>query len=58
MNMFMEETGKIPRGILVHGGASKLPPEIIEEAQKDPIVEIVSYRLEVNFMPLLITTGG
>jgi hypothetical protein len=58
MNKFMEETGKIPRGILVHGGASKLPPEIIDEARKHPSVEIVSYRLEVNFTPLLITTGG
>ena len=49
----MEEVGELPRGILVHGGASKLPYEIVYEARKAPVVEVVSYTLEVHFRPSL-----
>lgn len=46
-----DETTQNARGILVHGGAQKLRSEIKEEANKHPRVEIVNYRLEVNFTP-------
>ena len=49
-----EETGEEARGILVHGGAQKVPPNVIAEARKKPAVEIVSYSLEVNFKPSYI----
>jgi len=51
MKKLKEESGKIARGILVHGGAQKIPTKIISEAKKKPRVEIVSYSLEVNFRP-------
>lgn len=44
-----KEAGQKARGILVHGGAQKLSEEIIKEANKKPQVEIVSYRIDVNF---------
>lgn len=37
------------RGILVHGGAQKISREIKKEARKKPMVEIVSYRIRVDF---------
>lgn len=46
-----DETGQNARGILIHGGTRKLHPEIKEEAQKEPVVEIVRYKLEVDFTP-------
>lgn len=46
-----EETGDTTRGILVHGGARKLRPEVRREAEKSPPVETVKYRLEVDFAP-------
>ncbi len=51
MKRLKEETGEIARGILVHGGAQKIPAQVISEAMKKPPVEIVSYSLEVNFRP-------
>lgn len=45
------ETGQSARGILVHGGAQKLPHDVIQEARKEPVVEVVSYRLRVDFQP-------
>jgi RecB family endonuclease NucS len=39
----------IPRGILVHGGAPKLSPTILKMVFENPQIEIVSYRLNVNF---------
>ncbi|MBI4232135.1 DUF91 domain-containing protein [Candidatus Peregrinibacteria bacterium] len=44
-----KETGQKARGILVHGGAQKLSEEIIYEARKKPFVEVVSYRINVDF---------
>ena len=46
-----DETDQKARGILVHGGARKLRPEIKEEARQEPSVEIVRYKLEVDFTP-------
>ncbi len=51
MKRLEEEAGGIARGILVHGGAQKIPSKVIAEASKKPAVEIVSYSLEVNFRP-------
>jgi len=44
-----EETGQAPRGILVHGGARKLHAEVRRAARKKPVVELVQYRVEVDF---------
>ncbi|MCY4612072.1 MAG: endonuclease NucS [Nitrospira sp.] len=41
MKRLQRETGKDPRGILVHGGAPKISPEVITEAERPPRVEIV-----------------
>lgn len=46
-----QETGQTPRGILVHGGAKKLPSDVAEEAGRPPMVEIVQYTLDVDFSP-------
>lgn len=43
------ETGQNPRGILVHGGARKLRREVKQLARTKPRIEIVQYRLEVDF---------
>jgi RecB family endonuclease NucS len=51
MGLLREETGQLPRGILVHGGASKLPVELVAEARREPSVEVVSYALDVSFKP-------
>lgn len=49
MKILKQETGENARGILIHGGAQKVPTKVIAEAKKTPSVEIVSYSLEVNF---------
>jgi RecB family endonuclease NucS len=49
MERLKEETGIAPRGILVHGGARKLPPAVAAAARKKPSVEIVQYSLDVEF---------
>lgn len=43
------ETGQEARGILVHGGARKVRKEIIETANSKPAIELVQYKLEVDF---------
>ena len=53
MNLFYEETGEMPRGILVHGGPQKISNQVISVAREYPAVEIVSYVLEVRFRPLV-----
>lgn len=45
-----EETKILPRGILVHGGARKLPLDVAKAAREEPEVEIVQYILDVNFV--------
>jgi len=55
MKLLKEETaGQAPRGILVHGGAPKLIAAVVTEAKREPIVEIVSYGLDVTFKPSLV----
>jgi len=54
INRLRKETGELARGILVHGGAQKIPVNLISEAKKKPPVEVVSYSLEVNFRPSYI----
>ena len=49
MKLLQKEAEEVPRGILVHGGAPKIPCEVINEAKKGPPVEIISYSIEVNF---------
>lgn len=49
ISCLQKETGQKARGILVHGGAQKLSEEIICEAKKKPSVEVVSYRINVDF---------
>ena len=49
MTLLQQETGEAPRGILVHGGAPKIPRGVITEAKRPSRVEIVSYNIEVNF---------
>lgn len=44
-----KETGQKARGILVHGGSQIVPADVRRMARKSPVVEIVSYRLEVDF---------
>ena len=49
MSRLQEETGAKPRGMLVHGGARKLRPELAKLSHRAPAVEIVQYRLDVGF---------
>jgi len=49
MERLQRETGREPRGILVHGGALKLSNAVRIEANKEPPVEIVRYVLKVDF---------
>lgn len=54
MRLLCDETGQMPRGILIHGGAAKLSVLVATEAIREPAVEIVNYGLEVHFRPSLI----
>lgn len=49
MRLLRKETGISPCGILVHGGARKLPRDVALAALRKPEVEIVQYILDVNF---------
>lgn len=49
MKRLHKETRIPPRGILVHGGARKLPRDVAAAALRKPEVEIVQYILDVNF---------
>jgi RecB family endonuclease NucS len=46
-----QEIGVRAQGILVHGGARKLDADVQREALKSPRVEIIQYRLDVDFSP-------
>lgn len=45
------DTGQTARGILVHGGAQTIRPEVRAAADQEPKVGLVRYRLEVDFAP-------
>jgi len=49
MKRLKTETDRDSRGILVHGGARNLRPEIAQAARKHPKVDIVQYSLGVDF---------
>ena len=50
MKLLQKETGrKDVRGILVHGGSRKLRREVTRAGALAPRVEIVQYRLQVDF---------
>jgi hypothetical protein len=50
MKLLQKETGrKDVRGILVHGGSRKLRQDVVKAAALPPRVEIVQYRLQVDF---------
>lgn len=49
LKLLAEETGRVPRGILVHGGAAKLRADVAAAASAKPEVEIVRYQLDVDF---------
>jgi hypothetical protein len=42
-------TGKKARGILIHGGASKLSADVRRHSLKRPRVEVIRYSIEVKF---------
>lgn len=44
-----KDTGKMPRGILVHGGARKLRDEVRSAAQLRPRIDLVQHNLDVVF---------
>lgn len=46
---YKAELGETARGILVHGGSRNLTADIRAEAEKDPKVEMMQYRLDVEF---------
>lgn len=49
LRLLKRETGEEPRGILVHGGATKLHGDIVKAAAAGLPVEIVRYNLDVEF---------
>lgn len=51
MKNLRRETGKKPRGILVHGGARKLHRDVRRVINQKPQIEVVQYTLKVDFAP-------
>lgn len=51
LNQYRKELGEAARGILVHGGARKLAADVQRELGMEPVIEVVQYRLEVDFSP-------
>ena len=51
MLSFKAEIGSMPRGVLVHGGASRVREDVVAAARREPSVEIVNYVLDVAFKP-------
>jgi len=49
LKLLMIETEQEPRGILVHGGATKLHADVVKSAAESPPLEIVRYHLDVEF---------
>jgi RecB family endonuclease NucS len=46
-----KETGRRPRGILVHGGAVSLRNEVRRQVTRDPQLKIIRYSMNVSFVP-------
>jgi Endonuclease NucS len=51
MKHLRDATGKIPRGILIHGGARKLREDVRREVNQETNIEVVQYALVVGFAP-------
>lgn len=49
MAQVRKDTGKLPRGILVHGGARKLRTEVRNAAELRPKIDLVQHNLDVVF---------
>jgi RecB family endonuclease NucS len=49
MNKIQQETGKNPRGILVHGGSQKLNPAVHDFARSYEDIEIINFRVNIDF---------
>ena len=49
LRQYKAELGHAARGVLVHGGARNLTTDIRREAEKEPEIELVQYRLGVEF---------
>jgi len=49
MAQVREDTGRTPRGILVHGGARKLRDDVRRDARSRPSVDLVHHNLDVEF---------
>lgn len=49
MGQVAKDTGKEPRGILVHGGARKLRAEVRSAAGRRPKIDLVQHNLDVVF---------
>jgi len=49
MTRLQKETGRKPRGFLVHGGALNLSLAVRREAAKEPRIDVVTYALDVTF---------
>ena len=43
--------GELARGILVHGGAGRVNSDVLREANKKPRIDLIRYRLDVDFAP-------
>lgn len=46
-----KEIGEQPRAILVHGGAKRIDRKVWHKAQERPHVDVVQYKLDVDFAP-------
>lgn len=52
MKRVAEQTSKpVVRGILVHGGARRLADDVVAEANEEPKVVVLRYRVDVDFDP-------
>jgi len=49
MSNFLGETGRKPRGILVHGGSQKLNALVHEYVKDFEDIEIMSYKVDIDF---------
>jgi len=51
MRHVQREVRRRPRGILVHGGARTLRAEVLNAVSGKPRIEVVQYKLDVDFAP-------
>ena len=49
LDLLQKETEQEARGILVHGGATKLHGDVVQAAAGSPPIQIVRYHLDVDF---------